>query len=429
MTYEEYLVNKRPYQELGCSVLLERKHACLFYKPGKGKTYPTIDALRDVANDIKSMKHRNAKILILSTADAIRNMWEVEIVPQNILPENTILMTLNKAIQDDTKKQLLSVKWDVIIVDECHKIKSNSTKMSKLVYQLTRNAEYAWGLTGTPRGNNDIDIFCQFHNLNISDWGSVSYSRFVDVCCKVEQKFFGNKFFRVPIGIKHEYKAGWERQIAMYSHRVDYEEDDCMPKLNINEVKLPFKKTPEYKLAEEGAINLPEYSTTMTKLTAISKMHQIANGYVYMDEKQIKYLYHNIKLDWLMEYCHLHNKFVLVYRFIADLQMIEKLLDEQGISHTEDVETFKKDDVKVLLLQCSRCESFNLQMCNDIVFFTLDYSFIKYDQMLHRLWRMGQTKPVNVNILLFDGSVENKIWDVVKNKQKLADLFMAVKGV
>lgn len=432
MNYSEYLIKRRPYQEEGVRLLLERKHACLFYKPGKGKTYPTIEALQDAVKYIKDSEKRNPTVLILSTADAIRNMWEVEIVPQNILPENAILMTFNQAIQKNTKPQLLKIRWDIIIVDECHKLKSNSTKIGKLVWQITRNAKYTWGLTGTPRGNNDIDIFCQFHNLNISEWGSVSYSRFTDTCCVMEQKFYGANFFKVPVKIKEEYKAGWDRQIAMYSHRVDYEEDDNMPELNVEEVKLKFVKTPEYKLAEEGAINLPEYATTMSKLVAISKMHQIANGYAYIgeqDNKEIKHLYHNAKLDWLMEYAHLKDNFVVVYRFIADLNKIQELFIKQGISFTENVEEFKKGNTKALLLQCSRCESFNLQMCNDIVFYTLDYSFIKYDQMLHRLWRMGQTKPVNVKILLFDGSIENKIWEAVKNKQKLADLFMSIKGV
>lgn len=431
MEYTEYLTKKRPYQEEGTRLLLERKHACLFYKPGKGKTYPTIDALRDVTKYIKDTENRDAIILILSTADAIRNMWEVEIVPQDILPKKTVLMTFTQAIQDKTKPQLLKIKWDIIICDECHKLKSNSTKIGKLVWQLTRNAKYAWGLTGTPRGNNDLDIFCQFHNLNISEWGSVSYTRFTETCCVMEQRFYGTNFFKIPVKIKQEYKAGWERQIAMYSQRIDYEDEDAMPQLNIEEVKFKFVKTPEYKLAENGAIKLPEYSTTMSKLVAISKMHQIANGYAYIgeqDNKEIKYLYHNDKLDWLKEYANSKDNFVVVYRFIADLDKIQELFTEQGASFTENVEEFKKGKAKALLLQCSRCESFNLQMCNDIIFYTLDYSFIKYDQMLHRLWRMGQTKPVNVKILLFDGSIENKIWEAVINKKSLADLFMAIKG-
>ena len=98
-------------------------------------------------------------------------MWNDEIVPQNILPENTVLMTFNAAVIDKTKAQLLKVRWDIVIVDECHKIKSHSTQISKLVYLLTKKCAYAWGLSGTPRGNSDVDIYCQFHNLNISEWG------------------------------------------------------------------------------------------------------------------------------------------------------------------------------------------------------------------------------------------------------------------
>ena len=165
MTYEEYLNCKKPYQEYGSLFLLERKHACLYYKPGKGKTFPCIDAIREVD---KSKKGK-AKVLILSTADAIKNMWNAEIVPQNILPENTVLMSFNSAIQDARKQSLLKIKWDVLVIDECHKIKAHNTKISKLVYSLSKYAEYVFGLSGTPRGNSDVDIYCQFHNMNIGE--------------------------------------------------------------------------------------------------------------------------------------------------------------------------------------------------------------------------------------------------------------------
>lgn len=155
MEYAEYLDKKKDYQKYGSLFLLEQKHACLFYKAGKGKTYPTIDAIREV----DKMKNGQAKVLIMSTADAIHKMWENEILPQNILPKKTVLISFSSAIQDETKLRLLGIDWDVIVIDESHKIKSHNSQISKLVYRLSKKAEYVWGLSGTPRGNTDVDIF------------------------------------------------------------------------------------------------------------------------------------------------------------------------------------------------------------------------------------------------------------------------------
>lgn len=427
MLYSEYLKNRYEYQETGSLFLLERKHCCLYYKPGKGKTYPTIDALRDVDKS----KNYNAKVLILSTADAIKNMWEAEIVPQNILPKNTVLMSLNAAIQEKTKLKLLGIKWDVLIVDECHKIKSHNSKSSKLVYLLSKRTEYVWGLSGTPRGNNDVDIYCQFHNMCVSDWGKINYTQFVQQCCDVDKKFFHGQMVTVPIGVNEKYKAGWERNIAMYTQRVGYTEEDDMPALNVNLIELDYKPTKEYLMAEEGVVAVPDYESTMTKLAAIQKLHQAVNGFLYVSDDEGNRVVYNIernkKLDWLRKNMPSTHT-TIVYRFEADLKMIQTELTVAGCTFTEIVEDFKQGKANILLLQCSRCESFNLQMCKHIIFYTLDYSYIKYNQMLHRVWRMGQDEDVQIDILTFKDTIETKIWNTVRNKEKLADLFMSIKG-
>ena len=427
MLYKDYLLNKRDYQEAGHIFLLERKHACLFYKPGKGKTYPCIDALRDVA-----ASKSNCKVLILSTADAIKNMWNAEIVPQEILPENSVLMSFNAAIVEKTKINLLKIKWDVIIIDECHKIKSHNSKSSKLVYQLSRKAEYVWGLSGTPRGNNDVDIYCQFHNMCVSEWGTISYTQFVSTCCDIEKKYFGGNVIQVPIGINERYKAGWEKNIAMYTQRIDYCESDDMPELNVNEVLLPYKPTKEYLQAEDGILKVGEYESTMTKLAAIQKLHQAVNGFLYLQnedgERHTHIIERNAKLDWLNKYVK-KEPTVIVYRFEQDYENILSEMTDKGFICTESVEAFKKGEADILLLQCSRCESFNLQMCKRIIFYTLDYSYIKYNQMIHRVWRMGQNDNVQIIILLFEDTVETNIWRAIKNKERLAQLFMSIKNI
>lgn len=425
MLYTEYLDKRKSYQEAGVLLLLERKHACLFYKPGKGKTYPTVEAAREV----DKAKNGNAKVLVLSTADAIKNMWLTEIDPQRIMPENTVYYSFTSAIQEKTKAQLMKIRWDIIIVDESHKIKSNSTKISKLVYTLSKRAEYVWGLSGTPRGNTDLDIFCQFHNMRISEWGDISYTHFVNQCCDLDQKFFHGQMIKIPIGINKNYLAGWERNVAMYTQRVDYDVEDDMPELKVNLVEFDYKPTKEYLQAEEGVISIGEYESTMTKLAAVTKLHQVVNGfaYIYDDEQRITYEIERCKkLDWLLENTRIDEPTVIVYRFEADKQHITNLYPNLW---TENVEDFKQGKYKLLLLQCSRCESFNLQMCKHMIFYTLDYSYIKYNQMLHRIWRMGQTENVRVDVLIHKDTVETKIWNAVQNKEKFADLFMAIKGL
>ena len=430
MLYVDYLNNRRTYQEDGHLLLLERKHACLFYKPGKGKTYPCIDAIRDVNQAMQG----NANVLILSTADAIKNMWDVEIVPQNILHKNTVLMSLNAAIIDATKLKLLKMKWDIIIIDECHKIKSHNAKSSKLVYQLSKRTKYVWGLSGTPRGNTDLDIYCQFHNMNIGEWGAINYTTFVNTCCDVEQKFFGGRMVPNVIGITAKYKAGWERNVAMYTQRVDYNDDDNMPDLLINLVELDYIPTKEYLEAEQGVVSVPMYETTMTKMVAVQKLHQAVNGFLYIpgedDEfkRQIYNIGRNEKLDWLDKNLT-NNPTTIVYRFAADLINIQNELKKIGYTYTENVDDFKCGKYNILLLQCARCESFNLQMCKRIIFYTMDYSYIKYNQMLHRIWRLGQTDDVEIVVLTFKDTIESKIWNAVKLKEKFSDLFMQIRSV
>ena len=426
MEYYEYLTHRKKYQEDGVAFLLLRKHACLYYKPGKGKTYPCIEAMRDVD---KTMDYQ-AKCLVLSTADAINNMWKYEIVPQNILPKNTTLMTFTSAIQEKRAAELLKTKWDVIVVDECHKVKSNSAKISKLTHKLTKNCKYVWGLSGTPRGNSDLDIYCQFHNLNICEWGTIAYSTFVNNVCEIDTKFFNGNKVITPVGIKDSYRTGWENNIAMYTQRIDYCEEDNMPELNVDVVKIPYKRTQKDAEVEKGVLKIGDYATTLLKLSVLNKLHQLVNGFMYYsdeeDTKNVVEISNNAKLDWLRQ--NLTDRPTLVvYMFEYDREMISKALFDAGISFTSDVTAFKKGGTRVLLLQCSRCESFNLQMCRDAVFYTMDYSFIKYDQMLHRIWRTGQTNDVNINILVANGTCEEDIWNAVKCKQDLSNLFMQVK--
>jgi hypothetical protein len=404
---------------MGRDLLLTKKHACLFFSPGKGKTYPVIDALQE----LDKRNGGTTKVLIISSPDAIRKMWETEIVPQKILPKNTYLVTDRTAI-GKISEALLAKKWDVIIVDECHIVKANSSKIHRLVYKLCKDAEYAWGLTGTPRGNTDLDIWCQLQALHVGGQGKMSYSAWSRIYCDFETGYGAYGKYQTPVGIKEKYLPWWNNLLDEHCLFVDYDEDDNMPDLNIEVVKIPYVKTEAYENAYKGIIEVGDYATTTEKMVAISKAHQVCNGYIYLPDKVIYRYHENTKLAYLDKYVA-EGKCVIVYKHIADY---EDLCKKFGNLATNDVNTFKRGQHEVLLLQCGECKSFNLQdHCNTIVFYTLDYSFIKYKQMIHRCWRLGQKRPTRIIVLEHEDTVEKQIWLAVQGKQKMHDLYMSIK--
>lgn len=419
MLYKDYINSRRHYQEIGRDLLLGKKHACLFYSPGKGKTYPVIDALYEV----QKQKTYDINVLIVSSPDAINKMWKEEIVPQHILPKNTFLVTDRTAI-GDISQLLLARKWDVIIVDECHIVKAHNSKIHKLILRLCRNVEYAWGLTGTPRGNSDIDIWCQLQALNVDGQSKLSYTAWTRIFCDFETGYGAYGKFQTPTRIKEKMQPAWNALLDEYCMFVDYDEDDDMPELNISVVDIPYTKTEDYTNAIQGIISVGEFATTTEKMVAISKAHQVCNGYIYLPDKVIHRYHRNSKLDILNKYANT-GKCVIVYKYIADY---DDLCAKYGNRATDDVIKFKKGNYDILLLQCGECKSFNLQdYCSKIIFYTLDYSFIKYKQMIHRCWRLGQKINTEIIVLQHQNTVEKQIWLAVQGKQKMHDLYMGIK--
>lgn len=419
MLYKDYINNRKQYQEIGRDLLLKEKHACLFYSPGKGKTYPVIDALQAINKE----KNGKTKVLIISTPDAIRRMWEPEIVPQDILPAETYLITDRTAI-GDISELLLTKHWDVIIVDECHIIKAHNSKIHKLIYRLCKNVEYAWGLTGTPRGNRDIDIWCQLRALHIGGQGKMSYSAWTRIYCDFEVGYGPYGKFQTPTTIKEKYQAWWFDLLEQYCLFVDYDEDDDVLPPNIKIIEIPYIQTREYQDAYKGIIDVGDFATTTTKIVAIGKAHQVCNGYIYLPDKTIYRLHRNKKLDYLND-LSASEKCIIVYKYIADY---EDLLNHFGSTATNNVDNFKTGKYKILLLQCGHCGSFNLQdYCRTIIFYTMDYSFIKFKQMIHRLLRLEQSSVVDIIILQHKETVEKQIWLAVASKQKAHDLYMSIK--
>lgn len=150
----------------------------------------------------------------------------------------------------------------------------------------------------------------------------------------------------------------------------------------------------------------------MIKLEAINKAHQAANGFVYQDGKVIDLLEgkKNKKLEFFSDrvehYVEEGEKVIVVYLYQKDKDDLTTALAEFNV--TTDVTEFSNDK-NVLLLQFSQAEGLNLQFCSRTLFYTYDYSFLKYDQMCGRTYRNGQKNNVTYEIFVEKGTIEELV--------------------
>jgi len=435
ITYKQYNERYRiPEQELAEQLMLKHKHFVLGFEPGKGKSYPVIHSILEV----QRLKGRPISLLIMSDATCIKDMWKVEIMPQNILPEDTYFVTDRTAI-GAVKEALVTKKWDVIVIDECQSLRSGVTRAksqyARLVYSLTRKTEYVFGMTGTLSGNNNIEPWCVLHNLNVAGQGTINPVAFKNAYCILELQYgpFGN--FMKPTTLNPK---GEELLTKAYQDGVmfwAYDDNDEMPPMTIETKTFKVESTVEYQNALEGILKLGEHESTVMKTIALQKAQQALNGFLYFDNDGYRATYEvlsyiNPKLQYIVDECD-KELTIVAYRFQEDGRSILAVLADRGFTTTSSIAEFKTGNYQVLVLQCSRGKAANLQLCNNIIYYTSDFSFISYKQFIHRTWRRGATKPCRVTFLINDPGdkykIEWKIWNSLRTKQNIHDTLMAIK--
>lgn len=92
------------------------------------------------------------------------------------------------------------------------------------------------------------------------------------------------------------------------------------------------------------------------------------------------------------------------------------------------IAAFLSGDTARLLTKQSICGyGLNLQFCNDMIFVGRSFSYEAWYQAVRRCWRFGQTRPVNVHIIVAEG--EDQIGRVIDRKAEgHAEMKAAMRG-
>lgn len=356
--------------------------------------------------------------------------------------------------------------WDMVVVDEAHRIAGMKSKVSEFFADLGWKAVRRVALSGTPIPNNPLGLFAQMRFLDEGVFGR-NFKRFKSkyckfggfkklpaVCFKCKQPVVRTKGLRgecTGCGKVYEARAvevvGYQNLDEMHdrfyrlAHRVKKEDVLDLPEttdqtLNIvlSDPELSAYKEMEDKLiaeVDEGTI------TAANGMVKLLRLQQITGG-AANDEDGNSVLVGTSKRDALIE--HLGDlppdePVVVFCRFTHDIASVGEACAAAGrqfrelsgnrneLAEWQTVDSVSHDgNGSVLAVQISSGGvGVDLTRSRYAMYYSLGFSLAEYEQSRARLHRIGQGRNVLYTHLVAEDTVDEKVYFALKSKLNVAE--------
>lgn len=323
--------------------------------------------------------------------------------------DSPLLVVLNyeAAWRRPLSSMLLSQEWDLVVLDESHRIKAPGSKQSRFCARL--KATHMLALTGTPMPHSPLDLYGQYRALDPGIYGT-SFTKF-------------RARYAVMGGFEQRQVVSYQNQTEM-RQRMDqlrYEvtaDALTLPPLQVidRECELePAARAIYDELNTEFVAGVADGTVTASNaLVKLLRLQQIAAGFVKADDGEIREvdasketLLHEMLEDMQGE------RVVVFCRFHYDMNAVARgaLREYMEISgRVNDYARWKEYKGPVVLaVQLQAGLGIDLTEARYGIFYTLGFSLGDYEQCIARLHRPGQEHPTIIYRLLAKQTVDVKI--------------------
>ena len=442
------------YQEEAIKRIEEHPCYGLFLDMGLGKTVVTLTAIQNLKYGLFDVN----KVLLIAPRTVAESTWQDEAQKWEHLRGikfSTVMGSARQRMVALTKEADIyvinreNVVWlceylkynlpfDMLVVDESSSFKSPTAKRFRALRKCLPCFSRRVILTGTPAPNTLMDLWAQMYLLD----GGKALGKTIS---SYRQKYFKPDKMNGYIVYSYKLLPGADSLIydaiapeVMSLKASDYLE---LPERIDNIVKCDMgdKARDLYRKMQQDlvlGIGSEEEITAAGAAVLANKLLQMANGCVYTDARQTKFL-HDAKLRKLKEIIEANDgKPVLVfYKYQHDLGRLKKEFEDARVLGTEDTAKTMKDwnagKIPILLAHPAACAyGLNLQAGGSIiVWYGLTWSLEQYQQANARIYRQGQTQPVVIHHLVTKGTIDERVMRALSKKEAGQDALLdAVKA-
>lgn len=400
--------------------------AALVSEQGTGKTIITLAVLEKLNLD---------RILIVTPKTSIHVTWLSRI------PSATVVgyEAFRNAI-----KRIMKQPWDIVIFDESQALKGRNSRQSRAARRLRHLAKRRLILSGTPLDKSPVDFWAQMRFVDPSVFGDV-WQRPRNG--GDDGPYFAEEFCR-PAGFMGKKWEFVDRKLPQFLERIApyvYRLENTMEQPEYIHVPVGLyghQRRTYDQMERHGIVKLNGHKS-VAGLAPVRDLRcfQIVGGFLEghrvgeAKQRKLKTL-----LPTLI-------KPVVFCRFLPEVEEVRRILCQRyrrvtilngsikdkknNLARTQLLNDFQAGKIDALVCQArTGGVSIELTKSNELVFYSMGYSYIDFQQIIARFRRYGQTKRVKVFLLVAQDTVDEEPLDRIRQKSQVVEPVMAFfKGV
>jgi len=391
------------------------------------------------------------KVLILVPASLV-SQWAVELNQKFYIPAvqqkksymweqyDVIVSSIDTAKRSPHREIVYEQDYDLVIIDEAHKLKNNKTKNYEFVQNLKK--KFCLLLTATPIQNRIDEIFNLVSLLKPGHLGN--------------QEEFEESFGKKSRSIEdHKHLKELVNKVMIRNRRDDTGIE--WTKRKVETVPIEFSETEQelYDSISAYRSNLSGFASSMFSILTLQREACSSREAVYFTlkkmlekknedgcaavpedmvmelMKKVEQVTQNSKAEKAVELIkQIDDKVIIFTEYRATQMYLQWFLQQNGISSVPFRGGFKrgkkdwmrelfKGKFQVLIATEAGGEGINLQFCNHIINYDLPWNPMRLEQRIGRIHRLGQEKDVHIYNFATKNTVEEHILKLLYEKINL----------
>ena len=386
------------------------------------------------------------KVLILVPASLV-TQWASELTSKFFIPAITqrksyvweqcdvVISSIDTAKRSPHREIIYKQDYDLVIIDEAHKLKNNKTKNYEFVQNLKK--KFCLLLTATPIQNRISEIFNLVSLLKPGHLGS-------------ETDFY-NKYKKDSRSLDDDqYLKELVNKVMIRNRRADTGIEWTKRIVETISIEFSEKERELYDAVSSfgqgnAIMNKSQFSCLTLQREACSSRESVYYTLKNMLQKEendsqafhqqigqlislVEAVDTNSKAEKALELIkEINDKVIIFTEYRATQVYLQWFLKQHGITSVPFRGGFKrgkkdwmrelfKNNAQVLIATEAGGEGINLQFCSHIINYDLPWNPMRLEQRIGRIHRLGQEKDVKIYNFAIKGTVEEHVMKLLYEK-------------